>query len=89
MAHYWVIRTDRQTTAWIWEELQAGRLRQGWGLRDEQNLRLIAAARAAGTALNDGQRSTWRGNRRLLDTEPDGVRVGDLVLLPHLARHGA
>lgn len=28
---YVVIRTDADEKAWIWEEIQAGRLRQGWG----------------------------------------------------------
>jgi Restriction endonuclease len=88
MARNWVIRTDKATTDWIWSELTAGRLRQGWGLRDDQDLHVIASGLAAGTPLSDDQRATWRGNRRLLETEPDGVRVGDLVLLPHLPRPG-
>ncbi len=30
-------------------------------------------------------RSTcWRGNRRLLPTEPGSMQVGDIVVLPHL-----
>ena len=88
MTRYWVIRTDKGTTDWIWGELQEGRLRQGWGYRDDQDLHLIAAAVAARQPLNKDQQDTWRGNRRLLETEPDGVRPGDLVLLPHLPRRG-
>lgn len=86
---YWVIRTDKKSTDWIWSELREGRLRQGWGYRDDQDLHLIAAALIARQPLNDDQGYTWRGNRRLLETEADGAKPGDLVLLPHLPRHGS
>ncbi|HEY3411686.1 MAG TPA: restriction endonuclease [Armatimonadota bacterium] len=89
MNRYWVIRTDKASTDWIWSELQEGRLRQGWGYRDDQDLHQISALAAAGTPLNDDQRYTWRGNRRLLETEPDGVTPGDFVLLPHLPSQGS
>ena len=29
---YYVVRTDDDVKDWIWKELQAGRLRQGWGI---------------------------------------------------------
>jgi hypothetical protein len=83
MTRYWVIRTDKAKTEYVAGELAQGRLRQGWGWTDEQDLRAIAADSKVGKALNDAQKSTRRGNRRLLDSEPDGVRQGDLVLLPH------
>ncbi len=89
MTRYWVIRTDKANTDYVAAELAQGRLRQGWGWDDEQELHVIAAAQQAGRQLTDAQKNTWRGNRRLLDTEPDGVRQGDLVLLPHQPSHGS
>jgi hypothetical protein len=89
VTRYWVIRTDKAKTEYVAGELAHGRLRQGWGWTGEQDLRAIAADSQAGKSLNDAQKSTWRGNRRLLDSEPDGVRMGDLVLLPHQPSHGS
>ena len=90
MTRYWVIRTDKAKTEYVAGELAQGRLRQGWGWADEQDLRRHRRRPArAGRPLTDAQKNTWRGNRRLLDTEPDGVRQGDLVLLPHQPRLGS
>ncbi|MDP8904018.1 MAG: hypothetical protein M3N29_01655 [Chloroflexota bacterium] len=89
MTRYWAMRTDtRHNTDWLWRELQAGRLRQGWGYRPDQDLYGIGRIRAAGGRLNDHQKITWRGNRRLLPTERDAVRRGDLIVLPHVPKYG-
>lgn len=88
MASYWVIRTDKKATDFLWRELEEGRLRQGWGFDLSQNLVVIRDAVSRGEPLSAWQASTWRGNRRLLDSEPDAVRVGDIVVAPHLPRRG-
>lgn len=89
MTRYWAMRTDtRNNTDYIWRELKAGRLRQGWGYRPDQDLHLIGRLRAQGGSLNNDQKATWRGNRRLLPTERDAVRLGDLIVLPHLPSYG-
>ncbi|MBA3778831.1 MAG: hypothetical protein H0X16_05970 [Chloroflexi bacterium] len=88
MPRYWGIRTDQQRGDELWAEVQSGRLRQGWGYRDEQDLELIAHLKAMGRPLNDHQRATWRGNRRLLSHEPGEVRPGDIVVAPNLPRWG-
>lgn len=88
MTRYWVVRTDKTFTDFIWSELKEGRLRQGWGWRDDQDLRLLARLREQGTPFNEHQQQTWRGNRRLLGSEPDSIQVGDIVITPHLPQHG-
>jgi hypothetical protein len=88
MTRYWVIRTDKKFTEFIWSEIKAARLRQGWGWRDDQDLRLLVRLREQGTPFNEPQQKTWRGNRRLLSTEPDSVQFGDVVITPHLPNHG-
>lgn len=89
MTRYWGIRTDTEhNTTYIWRELQAGRLRQGWGRRAEEDLEVIATQLAAGAPLDEWQRQTWRGNRRLLPTERDAVHVDDVAVLAHLPRYG-
>jgi hypothetical protein len=89
MTRYWAIRTDQARRAFIWAELLDGRLRQGWGYREDQDLELLARIRRAGGTLDAGQQATWRGNRLLLPTEPGAVSVGDLVVLLNLPRYGA
>lgn len=89
MSRYCAIRTDtRNNSDYIWRELKAGRLRQGWGYRPDQNLHEIARIRAEHGRISEHQAVTWRGNRRLLSTEPDAVRLGDLIVMPHLPRYG-
>jgi hypothetical protein len=89
MARYWAMRVDhREASAFLWSELNEGRLRQGWGYRDDQNLETIAARKAKGGQLGDHQRDTWRGNRRMLGSEPDSIAKGDLILVPHMPRYG-
>jgi hypothetical protein len=88
VTRYWVVRTDKGKTDYVWSELEAGRLRQGWGYGQDQDLNLIKALRDRGEQMNSAQQGSWRGNRRLLDSEPDGVHLGDLVLVPHVPQHG-
>jgi hypothetical protein len=87
MTRHWVIRTDKAKTDYIWSELEAGRLRQGWGYRTDQDLNILKALRDQGEPMSADQQASWRGNRRLLESEPDGVRSGDLVLVPHVPQH--
>ena len=88
MTRFWFQRTERTWASLLTEELEAGRLRQGWGYLPEQDLRIISAAREQGLPLSEDQRQCWKGNRRLLPTEPDGVQLGDYIITPHLPREG-
>ncbi len=86
---HWGIRTDTENnTDYIWRELRQGRLRQGWGRRPLEDLELIEGQVRDGRPLDEGQQQTWRGNRRLLSTQPDAVQIGDLAVLPHVAGYG-
>ena len=89
MTRYWALRTDQSRREFMWRELRDGRLRQGWGYRSDQDLELLARLRSRGSDLKVHQRDAWRGNRRLLPTEPGAVQVGDLVVFLHLPRYGA
>lgn len=88
MTRYWAIRTDQDRRGFIWNELRDGRLRQGWGYRPEQDLEHLAELKRRGVRLPDYQRDAWRGNRRLLPSEPDSMQVGDLAVLLHLPVYG-
>jgi hypothetical protein len=85
---YWALRTDQARRDFIWRELQDGRLRQGWGYRDDLDLVHLAALRAMGARLPKYQQDAWRGNRRLLPTQPTSMQVGDLVVFLNLPRYG-
>jgi restriction endonuclease len=85
MPRYWIMRVDhRDAKDFLWAELKAGRLRQGWGYREDQNLETIAARRKKDATISDEQQDTWRGNRRMLGSEPDSIQKGDVILVPHI-----
>jgi len=87
MPTYTAVRTDKSARALILRELTEGRLRQGWGGADDQDLRKIRARRQAGETLSKHERSAW-GNRRLLEESWDGLQTGDVLLLPNLPEQG-
>lgn len=87
MPRYVVIRTDKQRAAFILRELEQGRLRQGWGWKPEQDLRLIRQKVNARGSLTHEEASAWR-NRRLLDTESDGLKPEDVVIIPNQPSQG-
>lgn len=81
----WMMRTDRTNAGWLWGELEAGRLRQGWGYQPKQELTLLRHRRERGEPMDIDDDNAWP-NRRMLTDELDGMQIGDLVLLPHLPR---
>lgn len=84
---YWVMRTDPNQKKYIYSELQLGRMRQGWGNSEDLNLEDLAEKVRSNQPLSSEQRKAWR-NRRLLPSEADGIRAGDIVLLPNLPEKG-
>lgn len=88
MTRYWALRTDQSRRSFIWSELQAGRLRQGWGYRPDMDLEHLAEIRRRGGTLTGHQQDAWRGNRRLLPSQPDSMHVGDIVVFLHVPRYG-
>ncbi|RZJ86346.1 MAG: hypothetical protein EOO60_13550 [Hymenobacter sp.] len=89
MNNYWIMRTDRRTDEireFIWQELQQGRLRQGWAWKDEQSLTVIDSM--ANTDMTNEQKESWRGNRRMLQSHGDGIKPGDIILVPHVPHKG-
>jgi hypothetical protein len=79
----WMMRTDRTNAGWLWSEVLAGRLRQGWGYSLDQDLLLLRARRERGEPMSRDDDWAWP-NRRMLADEPDGMQIGDLVFAPHL-----
>lgn len=88
MTRYWALRTDQSRRSWIWSELKAGRLRQGWGTSPSHDLERLADLRRRGVPFGDFEREVWRGNRRLLPSQPDSMQVGDIVVFLHMPRRG-
>lgn len=81
----WMMRTDRTNAGWLWSEVMAGRLRQGWGYQPKQELTLLRHRREHGEPMDRDDDWAWP-NRRMLSDEPDGMHIGDLVFTPHLPR---
>ncbi len=88
MTRYWAIRTDQTVRSWIWSELRAGRLRQGWGMTPDLDLENLAEIVERGGRLDGLKREAWRDNRRLLPSQPDSIQVGDIVVFVHLPAYG-
>lgn len=89
MLRYWIMRVDHDhEPKFLWNELKAGRLRQGWGYQADQELSAIAAKKAKGGRLSGAQRDTWRGNRRMLPSEDDSIQERDIILVAHLPEYG-
>lgn len=85
--NYWVMRTSPWERAFVWAEAQRGRLRQGWGTEEDQNLDVIAELLRQGAELDIDQRLSWR-SRRMRTTASDGMRLGDLIVAPNLPAWG-
>jgi hypothetical protein len=83
----WAMRTSPWERPYIWAEARAGRLRQGWGSAAEQNLEVIAAVVRRHGELSEEQQMAWP-SRRMLSTEPDGMRLGDLIQSPNIPEWG-
>ena len=81
------MRTSVAYPDFIWAEVRRGRLRQGWGWMEEQDLRRIAARRQAGADLTAEEVAAWPGHR-MLGTEPASMRFDDLVVTQNLPRQG-
>ncbi len=84
---YWAMRTSPWERPYIWAEAQAGRLRQGWGWADEQDLDRIARVVRRGGELSAEQELAWP-SRRMLTSEHDGMHPGDLILSPNIPEWG-
>ena len=84
---YWAMRASPWERPYVWSNAQHGRLRQGWGWAPEQNLEVIADVMRHGHELSELQQMAWP-SRRMMLTEPDGMRTGDLVLAPNIPEWG-
>lgn len=70
--NYWCYRIDTNHLKFFWEQLNEGRLRQGWGWDEKQNLRDFKMDEGAGR------------NRPMFDR----VKKNDILLIPQLPNWG-
>lgn len=80
------MRTDSDNRALLLDELRQGRLRQGWGHHDDQDLRLLAKKRKRGEDFSAREQAAWR-NRAMLGAH-GGIQISDVVILPNLPSRG-
>lgn len=88
---YWAIRTDKDNKALLLDELRSGRLRQGWGHEQAQDLQMIQAEISKAANWWERLSSTQREvlpQLRMLSTSEDSVQRGDWVVVPNLPDHG-
>lgn len=94
----WAMRTSRDSQMhrdFVFSELLAGRLRQGWGWLPEQDLTVVArrySDAAVGYAgLSDEEKMAWGHWRMLGEASPapeDAICVGDTLLVPNVPENG-
>ena len=82
------ITQDPEIAKFIYNEIKRGRMRQGWGHREDQNLNTIMQKIESGKKLNKEQQYCWKGNQKLHQNHDDGMQVGDKVLLHNTPEKG-
>ena len=88
---YWAMRTDQDNRKLLAKELLGGRLRQGWGYLEEQDLTKIQATLdgpgGGATKLSAKQREALP-HLRMLGRGEDAIHAGDLIVAPNLPEYG-
>ncbi len=86
--NYWAFRTSRDSPEiieFLLKELHDGRLRQGWGYQDDQDLNEIQKKWDAGEELSSAQGEASRHWRMGNGPASEGyMQKGDWVLLPNM-----
>ena len=88
---FWAMRTSRETDdcrKLLTDELLSGRLRQGWGSLDEQDLRRIHEAWQDGIELTQHQKDASRHWRMADGDAGEYMNVNDVVLVPNMPEDG-
>ena len=84
---YWAMRTDNNYQKDLFNELQQGRLRQGWGYDNSQDLRTVQLEINKGGSwwerISEMQRQVLP-HLRMLGEGDDSIKAGDTLLLPKL-----
>jgi|GEM_PF-1222890 len=93
LRRYWASRPDRDNLEYFWTELQKGRMRQGWGYDDSQNLGLILEEMQKGGEwwgrLSEDQLAAYRNYPFHPGWGDDTMRQGDIVLIPNMPTFGS
>jgi len=88
---YWAIRSDKNNIQILLSELRAGRLRQGWGYSQNQDLRLVQAEILRGgkwwERLSETQKEVLP-HLKMLSSVEGGIQIGDLIVIPNLPEYG-
>lgn len=88
MPHYWVMRNNKEESEFFWKELKAGRLTQVWSSHSNGHLPFIDKRLVKGKEISEWQCMTWKRNRRMLESQSEAIRAGDVVISPHLPEIG-
>ena len=76
----WFWNIDRSYANYFIQELNAGRLRQGWGYLDELDLNKILHKKNAGMALNTDEIGTWDHCDKMITA----IRAGDYIVVKNI-----
>ena len=91
MVNCWAMRTSRDSEEhrrFLLDELTEGRLRQGWGWDESQDLRRLEALWASGDTLSDAQNEAGRHWRMGNGPGENYMQIGDLVTVLNVPSDG-
>ena len=91
MVNCWAMRTSRNSEkhrTFVYDELRSGRLRQGWGWHESQDLRCLEDLWAKRHKLSDIQDETAKHWRMGNGQGEDYMQIGDLVVIPNVPDDG-
>lgn len=76
----WFWNIDISNQSYFIEELQKGRLRQGWGFRDKLNLRKLQDKVSTNISLDSEEQEAWSRCRAMLQS----IQKGDLIAVKNI-----
>ena len=91
MVNCWAVRTSRDSEEhrkFLYAELHKGRLRQGWGWDNSQDLHILEELWANGDELSEVQKQAGRHWRMCNGPGDENMQVGDRVAVPNMPRDG-
>ncbi len=84
MQKCWFWNIDADSRDFFWKEIQAGRLRQGWGYDPKLDLRTMQAQIRNGQPLDDQQQIAWNRSGPMLDA----IEQEDLIVVKNVPERG-
>jgi hypothetical protein len=88
---YWAVRSDKNNMNILFNELQNGKFRQGWGYDVSQDLRILQSEINKGGSWWDRLTSIQKEalpQLRMFAKSNDSIQINDILIIPNLPSYG-